>query len=136
MPTCTDLGSPTPRWQAYRDDPTIMIWELCNECRCRVTSLPRTQPLPLHEWFRYIAPKVKQLAPRQLISTGGDGFYYSLGGDGSDVSGGANQRNPKPDHDPGWFIHEGGEVGRRPLCTLVAPCWCTAPSMSLHPYAR
>ena len=34
------------------------------------------RPSPLHKWIAAIAPALKALAPRQLISAGGDGFFF------------------------------------------------------------
>lgn len=53
----------------YRDDPTIMMWELCNGCRC-----PGGDGDALHEWVEKMAPYVKGLAPEQLLSAGGEGL--------------------------------------------------------------
>ena len=53
----------------YRDDPTIMMWELCNGCRC-----PGGNGDELQSWIEEVAPVVKQIAPSQLLSTGGEGF--------------------------------------------------------------
>lgn len=84
----------------YADDPTIMMWELCNECRCRDMGTPQADS-PLRQWVRHVAPAVKRLVPNQLLSVGGDGFY--------DVR--RAQDNPRPDRgDTNWFTHEGGDV--------------------------
>ena len=49
----------------YADDPTIMIWELCNECRCRWGHES------LLDWQTAMSREVKQLAPKQLVALGG-----------------------------------------------------------------
>ena len=98
------LRKNTRHGRRYRDDPTILAWELCNECRCRTLDLPHYGPLPLHKWIAAIAPALKALAPRQLISAGGDGFFF--GYNPRDLEG-ATRRNPQPTHDPGWYVHEG-----------------------------
>ena len=56
----------------YRDDPTIMLWELCNGCRC-----PGSHGNELHGWYEEMAAHVKLLAPRQLVATGGEGLFCS-----------------------------------------------------------
>ena len=100
----------------YKDDPTIAVWELCNECRCRTPELPtRSTPseLPLHVWVKTVAPMVKRLAPHQLVAQGGPGFYFGQATSSAhDPDGGlgraeATWRNPRPDHDKGWYVHEG-----------------------------
>lgn len=53
----------------YREDPTIMMWELCNGCRC-----PGSSGDSLNAWLRQMAKHVKGLAPEQLLSTGGEGL--------------------------------------------------------------
>ena len=68
---------------AYNADPTILVWEACNECRCRTLDLVGEQqaaasstvdddwratpqpPTPLHEWGAHVAPKLRLIAPWQ-----------------------------------------------------------------------
>jgi mannan endo-1,4-beta-mannosidase len=55
---------------AYKDEPAILAWEIGNELRCRScrgTTL-------LAETIGELATFLKQLAPNQLVSDGGDGF--------------------------------------------------------------
>ena len=57
----------------YSDDPTIMAWELINEPRdC---STPPTNPTRLNAWLAAVAPAVKALFPRQLVTVGLEGFW-------------------------------------------------------------
>lgn len=49
---------------AYRDDPTIMLWELGNELNCR---WPKKYPL---DWIEEMGAFVKALDPNHLLSTG------------------------------------------------------------------
>ena len=53
----------------YRDDPTIMAWELINEPRCRNCAGP------LQSWLEEMARFVKKLDRNHLLSTGEEGFY-------------------------------------------------------------
>ncbi len=58
----------------YRDDPTIMAWQLCNE------------PRPFHRdcaetfvaWVRETARRIKRLDPNHLVSTGSEGTVGCL----------------------------------------------------------
>ena len=54
---------------AYSDDPTILMWELCHQCRC-----PGSNGGEMQEWIEEMAPHVKALAPKQLLAFGGEGF--------------------------------------------------------------
>jgi mannan endo-1,4-beta-mannosidase len=55
---------------AYKDEPTILAWEIGNELRC--SSCRGTSKLP--DAVRELAAFLRQVAPNQLISDGGDGF--------------------------------------------------------------
>ncbi|MGW4897281.1 glycoside hydrolase 5 family protein [Kitasatospora sp. NPDC004240] len=59
----------------YRDDPTIMAWELANEPRCRSDKSGAT----LLGWAREMSAYVKALAPHQLLAVGDEGFYGQAG---------------------------------------------------------
>jgi mannan endo-1,4-beta-mannosidase len=54
----------------YRDDPTIMTWELANEPRNRSDKTGHSVLRWADEMSRYI----KQQAPRQLVAVGDEGF--------------------------------------------------------------
>jgi mannan endo-1,4-beta-mannosidase len=56
---------------AYRDDPTIMTFELANEPRNRSDKTGAT----VLAWVREMSALVKRLAPRQLVAVGDEGFY-------------------------------------------------------------
>lgn len=55
----------------YRDDPTILAWELANEPRC--PSDPGGWRL--HAWIARTAAYVKSLDPNHLVSVGLEGFF-------------------------------------------------------------
>ena len=55
---------------AYKDEPAILAWEIGNELRC--SSCRGTSKLP--DAVRELAAFLRQVAPNQLISDGGDGF--------------------------------------------------------------
>ncbi|KAE9593336.1 putative mannan endo-1,4-beta-mannosidase [Lupinus albus] len=55
---------------AYQEDPTIMAWELINEPR----SDFRNANL-LHGWIEEMAPYVKSIDNKHLLSIGMEGFY-------------------------------------------------------------
>lgn len=54
----------------YRDDPTIMTWELANEPRNRSDKTGKT----VLAWADRTSRYVKDLAPHQLVSVGDEGF--------------------------------------------------------------
>uniref|UniRef100_J3M5Y6 mannan endo-1,4-beta-mannosidase n=1 Tax=Oryza brachyantha TaxID=4533 RepID=J3M5Y6_ORYBR len=56
---------------AYRDDPTIMAWELMNEPRCFSDPTGDT----LQAWIREMAFHVKSVDPAHLLGVGSEGFY-------------------------------------------------------------
>jgi mannan endo-1,4-beta-mannosidase len=55
----------------YNEDPTIMTFELANEPRNRSDKTGRT----LLTWITQMSAYLKHLAPRQLVTTGDEGFY-------------------------------------------------------------
>ncbi|KAI3464261.1 hypothetical protein Pfo_020924 [Paulownia fortunei] len=56
---------------AYRDDPTIMAWELMNEPRCQADYSGRT----VNGWVQEMASFVKSLDNKHLLEIGMEGFY-------------------------------------------------------------
>lgn len=71
----------------YRNDPTIMLWELANEPR-----LERDGAIDgefdgdehrqvLGDWIADMSAYVKSLDSNHLVSTGSEGFYYGVGGE-------------------------------------------------------
>ncbi|GMH40074.1 hypothetical protein BSKO_07978 [Bryopsis sp. KO-2023] len=59
--------------RVYRDDPTIMAWNLINEPRC--TGCPDA----VQAWIDEMAPFVKSLDSNHLLSVGEEGFYSTSG---------------------------------------------------------
>ncbi|QDG53879.1 hypothetical protein FIV42_24985 [Persicimonas caeni] len=77
--------------RVYRDDPTILAWELGNEPRCARDP----SGLTLQYWLEEMSAHLKELDPNHLVGTGLEGFWgkwregrYNpprwLGGQGSD----------------------------------------------------
>ncbi|KAJ4790408.1 hypothetical protein LUZ62_041654 [Rhynchospora pubera] len=64
---------------AYKDDPTIMAWELINEPRCASDPSGRT----VHAWVQEMANYTKSIDEKHLLEVGMEGFY-----------GNSNQYNP------------------------------------------
>ncbi|KAJ3675319.1 hypothetical protein LUZ60_004361 [Juncus effusus] len=56
---------------AYRDDPTIMAWELINEPRCSSDPSGRT----LTAWAQEMANYTKSIDKKHLVEIGLEGFY-------------------------------------------------------------
>ncbi|XP_057501968.1 mannan endo-1,4-beta-mannosidase 5-like [Actinidia eriantha] len=56
---------------AYKDDPTIMAWELMNEPRCQADYSGRT----INGWAQEMAMFVKSIDNKHLLEIGMEGFY-------------------------------------------------------------
>ncbi|XP_034677432.1 mannan endo-1,4-beta-mannosidase 5-like [Vitis riparia] len=56
---------------AYKDDPTIMAWELINEPRCQVDYSGKT----INGWIQEMASYVKSIDSNHLLTVGMEGFY-------------------------------------------------------------
>ncbi|KAK2975622.1 hypothetical protein RJ640_021067 [Escallonia rubra] len=56
---------------AYKDDPTIMAWELMNEPRCQADYSGRT----INGWVQEMATHVKSMDRKHLLEIGMEGFY-------------------------------------------------------------
>jgi mannan endo-1,4-beta-mannosidase len=60
--------------KAYRDDPTIMAWQLANEPRPAGSAAFGAKNLPIyHHWISETSAIIKTLDPKHLISTGSEG---------------------------------------------------------------
>ncbi|KAI4366358.1 hypothetical protein MLD38_022245 [Melastoma candidum] len=55
----------------YRDDPTIMAWELMNEVRCPSDPSAKT----VQSWITEMASYVKSIDRKHLLEAGLEGFY-------------------------------------------------------------
>ncbi|SEQ73499.1 glycoside hydrolase 5 family protein [Natrinema salaciae] len=73
----------------WREDPTIMVWELANEPRLEQDDVPgemdALQP-PEHksvlgDWFADMSAYVTELDDNHLVSTGSEGHYYGSAND-------------------------------------------------------
>ncbi len=76
----------------YKDDPTIMAWELANEARAN--SDPGATGDIIKNWYQEMAQYLKSADPNHLVSTGEEGFDidqvgYSSGYENTWVFGGA-----------------------------------------------
>lgn len=58
----------------YRDDPTIMAWQLCNEPRVFGSRSFRGYKDGFAEWSRKSTALIKSLDPNHLVSTGSEGL--------------------------------------------------------------
>jgi len=64
---------------AYRNDPTIMAWQLANEPRPAGDRDAATPLLPAYYgWIRGTAKLIKSLDPNHLVSTGSEGLMGSV----------------------------------------------------------
>ncbi|URE12491.1 Mannan endo-1,4-beta-mannosidase [Musa troglodytarum] len=57
---------------AYKDDPTIMSWELMNEPRCEVDHSGKTVT---QAWVKEMAAYTKSIDGKHLLEVGFEGFY-------------------------------------------------------------
>jgi len=65
--------------KAYRDDPTIMAWQLANEPRPGGTEANADALLPpYYAWIRETSALIKALDPRHLVCTGSEGSMGCL----------------------------------------------------------
>jgi mannan endo-1,4-beta-mannosidase len=64
---------------AYKDDPTIMTWELGNEPRCKGSGVyppsPDCSTETLIEWADDVSHFIKRIDNKHLVSVGDEGFY-------------------------------------------------------------
>jgi mannan endo-1,4-beta-mannosidase len=58
----------------YKEDPTILSWNLINEPRCETWVVPDC-PQRLSNWYSMMAAFVKAEDPNHLVSSGSEGFF-------------------------------------------------------------
>lgn len=63
----------------YREDPTIMSWQLANEPRPGSDANGRANAEVFKRWIDDTAKFIGNLAPRQLVSTGNEGWMGTAG---------------------------------------------------------
>src|SRR5581483_9324472 len=69
---------------AYKNDPTILAWQLANEPRCdgaNTSAYPRsprcTPDATILPWVTAMASYVKSIDSRHLLAVGDEGFFCS-----------------------------------------------------------
>lgn len=63
----------------YRDDPTIMSWQLANEPRPAASLAPGLRNLPsFYAWIAESTALLKEACPNHLVSLGSEGLHSSL----------------------------------------------------------
>uniref|UniRef100_A0A7S2TAQ3 mannan endo-1,4-beta-mannosidase n=1 Tax=Chloropicon roscoffensis TaxID=1461544 RepID=A0A7S2TAQ3_9CHLO len=60
----------------YRDDPTILAWNLINEPRCETWLIPDCDD-KLQSWIESESAFVKELDPNHMVTVGEEGFWAS-----------------------------------------------------------
>lgn len=55
----------------YKDDPTIMTWELTNEARCTSDTTGDT----LYNWTKEMSEYIKSIDSKHLVALGDEGFF-------------------------------------------------------------
>ena len=65
--------------RAYTDDPTIMSWQLANEPRPGSDSNAKPHFDAFTKWIDETSGFIKKLAPKQLVSTGNEGWMGTAG---------------------------------------------------------
>ncbi|GJN07151.1 hypothetical protein PR202_ga24953 [Eleusine coracana subsp. coracana] len=80
--------------EAYKDDPTILAWELINEPRCPSDPSGDT----LQAWIEEMASYVKSIDPVHLLEIGVEGFYGPSTPELSDVNPDAYSANAGTDY--------------------------------------
>ncbi|KAI9013493.1 glycoside hydrolase superfamily [Hyaloraphidium curvatum] len=68
---------------AYKDDPTIMAWELMNEPRCQnggsLGFSATCNAATITAWVAEMSAYLKSRVPNQLVAVGDEGFYNGAG---------------------------------------------------------
>jgi len=79
--SCSDSDKVSAAWvpscrRVYRDDPTIIAWNLINEPRCE-SWLPANKDCNqrVQKWLEEMSKYVRTLDRNHLITIGSEGFY-------------------------------------------------------------
>jgi len=65
---------------AYKDDPAVMAWQLCNEPRAGATESVIDATLPAYyQWINESARLIRSLDPNHLVSLGHEGTIATTG---------------------------------------------------------
>ncbi|KAF8608734.1 glycoside hydrolase [Ceratobasidium sp. AG-I] len=75
----------------YKNDPTILAWELANEPRCRGsggTSTGTCTPATITAWATEISAYIKSIDSNHLVALGDEGFYNQPNGPNYPYQGG------------------------------------------------
>jgi len=59
---------------AYKDDPTIMAWELANEPRCHYTHHTYCSQNEVYHWISEMSAFIKQNDPNHMVGVGDEGL--------------------------------------------------------------
>ncbi|KAH7339441.1 CEL4a mannanase [Rhizoctonia solani] len=62
----------------YKNEPTVMAWELANEPRCKGSTGTTTGTCTtktITQWATEMSAYIKSIAPNQLVAMGDEGFY-------------------------------------------------------------
>jgi mannan endo-1,4-beta-mannosidase len=80
---------------AYKDDPTIMTWELGNEPRCKGHGIYPTSPncktTTITAWADEMTRYIKSIDRKHLASVGDEGFFCDPAGDPNDWTTNCNE---------------------------------------------
>ncbi|EUC64250.1 mannan endo-1,4-beta-mannosidase [Rhizoctonia solani AG-3 Rhs1AP] len=66
----------------YKNEPTVMAWELANEPRCKGSAGAWTgtcTPATITAWAKEFSAYIKSIAPNQLVALGDEGFFNRPG---------------------------------------------------------
>jgi mannan endo-1,4-beta-mannosidase len=77
----------TANGRVYKDDPTILAWELGNEFRCPDVRDGRDLLL---SWIWEMATLLKANAPHHLVAVGDEGFFHRSGAGGNTLFNGSH----------------------------------------------
>lgn len=76
--------------RVYKDDPTILAWELGNELRCPEGKEGETLLL---SWMWEMATLLKAHAPNHLVAAGDEGYFHRSGARGNSMFNGSHGVN-------------------------------------------